>query len=267
MKRTTKLAAVLTVGATTAIGVVIATGPVSAAAGGSGSGSTQNGTGGYSNMMGSGASGYGGMMNGWTGTGSGSGSGTGMMGGSGRAMMGGSAAGINMGSMMGRALANASGQYVSTAQAAAESNAVPAGASVDATHNRLTFTGNTVTLTLVAGADEKNDYAFKVAGLTNPQIIIPTGARVTLRLINADADTAHGVLVTTTDAANTSWMPMMTSTVAFPGSALWALGEAGGSGAPVATTSFTATTAGTYTYLCTVPGHTQQGMHGTLTVR
>lgn len=266
MKRSTKLATVLTVGATTAIGVVIATGPVSAAAGGSGSGSTQNGTGGYSNMMGTGTSGYGGMMNGWTGNGS-SGTGTGMMGGSGTAMMGGSAAGINMGSMMGRALANASGPHVSTAQAAADATTVPAGASVDATHNRLTFTGNSVTLTLVAGTDEKNDYAFKVAGLTNPQIIVPASTRVTLRLINADADTAHGVLVTTTDAANTSWMPMMTSTVAFPGSAIWALGEADSSGAPTATTSFTAATAGTYTYLCTVPGHTQQGMHGTLTVR
>ena len=272
MKRTTKFAAVLTVGATTAIGVVLATGPVSAAAGGgsgSGSGSPQNGAGGYSTMMGSGGYGRGGMMNGWTGSGTGSGTwtGGGMMNGYGPGMMGGSATGTNMGAMMGRMLANVAGPRVSTAQAAADANAVPPGASVDVAGNRLIFTGDTVILTLVAGTNEKNDYAFEAAGLTNPQIVVPAGARVTLRLVNADTDTAHGVLVTTTDTAATTWMPMMTSTVAFPGAAIWALGVAGSSGAPTATTSFTAATPGTYTYLCAVPGHAQQGMHGTFTVR
>ena len=261
MKRTTKLAAVLTVGATTAIGVVIATGPVSAAAGGNGGGSTRNGTGGYSTMMGSGGYGRGGMMGNWTGTGTGPGSGTGMMGGSGAFN------GNGMGAMMGRVLANASGARVSAAEAAAAANAIPPGASVDATHNRLTFTGDAVTLTLVAGADEKNSYTFEVAGLTNPQIIVPAGARVTLSLVNADSDMAHGVLITATDAASTSWMPMMTSAAAFSGSAVWALGEADSSGAPTATTSFTAGARGAYTYLCPVPTHAQQGMSGTFTVR
>ncbi len=74
-------------------------------------------------------------------------------------------------------------------------------------------------------------------------------------------------MVTATSGAETSWMPMMTSALAFPGAAIWALGQADSTGAPTATTSFTANTTGTYTYLCTSPGHTQQGMHGTLTVR
>ncbi|HZP51765.1 sulfocyanin-like copper-binding protein [Actinocrinis sp.] len=263
MKRTTKLAAVLTVGATTAIGVVIATGPVSAAAGGNGGGSTRNGTGGYSTMMGSGTSGRGGMMGNRSGNGTGTGSGIGS------GMMGsfGAFNGNGMGTMMGRVLANASGSRVSSAEAAAAADAIPPGASVDAARNRLTFTGDTVTLTLVAGADEKNSYTFEAAGLTNPQIIIPAGARVTLRLINADADMAHGVLVTATSDANTSWMPMMTATAAFSSSAIWALGAADSSGAPTATTSFSATTPGTYTYLCPVPSHAQQGMYGAFTVR
>jgi plastocyanin len=261
MKRTTKLAAVLTVGATTAIGVVIATSPVSAAAGGNGSGSTQNSTGGYSTMMGSGGYGRGGMMGNWTGTGTGTGNGAGMMGGSGAFN------GNGMGAMMGRVLADSSGSRVSAAEAATDATAVPPGASVDAAHNRLTFTGDTVTLTLVAGADEKNSYTFEVAGLANPQIIIPAAARVTLRLVNVDSDMAHGVLITAADAASTSWMPMMTSAAAFSGSAIWALGEADGSGAPTATASFTAGAPGTYTYLCPVPSHAQQGMSGTFTVR
>lgn len=259
MKRTTKLAAVLTVGATTTIGIVIATGPVSAATAGNGNGSTQNGTSGYSTMMSPGSFTRGGMMGGWNGTGIGSGAG----------MMGGSGAfgGNGMGAMMGRVLANASGARVSSAQAAAEATTVPVGATVDATNNRLTFTGDTVTLTLVAAMNEKNPYSFDVAGLTNPEITIPAGARVTLRLVNADTDMAHGVLITATGAAGTSWMPMMTSAAAFPGSAIRALADADSSGSPTATTTFTAGAPGTYTYLCRVPGHAQQGMHATLTVR
>lgn len=208
----------------------------------------------YGGTIGSGGTGAGpgGMMGRWTGTG--------MMGGG-----YGAYSGTGMGQVMGRVLANASGPRVSTARAAADATAVPPGASVDAAHNRLTLTGNT--LTLVAGTNEKNMYTFEAAGLTNPEIVIPVGAHVTLRLINADTDMAHGIVITTTGAADTSWMPMMTSTAAFPGAAIWALGEATDSGAPTATTSFTAVTPGTYTYLCPIPGHTQQGMYGTLTVR
>jgi uncharacterized cupredoxin-like copper-binding protein len=101
--------------------------------------------------------------------------------------------------------------------------------------------------------------------MTDPQIVVPAGAQVTLRLINADTDMAHGIVVTSTDAAG-AWMPMMKSAEAVPGAAIWALGAADSSGAPTETTAFTAATAGTYTYLCPVPGHSQQGMYGTLTV-
>lgn len=262
MKRTAKLAAVLTIGATTAAGVVIAISPVSATAGGNGPAATSPGSA---------------MMRGGNGTGSDGGSGTGirmgmgtgagMMGGYGTGTKGCNGAGIDMGAIMGRALQNASGTHVSIAQATAEATAIPPGASIDAARNQLTFTGGTVALTLVTGLEETNPYAFQVAGMTNPQIIIPVGARVTLRLINADTDAAHGVLVTATSSADTSRMPMMTSTLAAPGAAIWALGEANDTGASAATTVFTLTTSGTYTYLCPIPGHAQQGMHGTITVR
>ncbi|MBS2966325.1 hypothetical protein KGA66_24985 [Actinocrinis puniceicyclus] len=274
MKRTAKLAAILTIGATATAGVVLATGPVSAAAGGGGNAMTRNGAGTYSTSTNPGTAGYGGMMGGWTGGGNGMMNGwtggagaAGMMGANGVGMMGSSSAGTDMGAVMGRMPANVSGPRESAAQAAADAAAIPPGASVDAARNRLTFTGDTVALTVVAGADEKNMYSFEAAGLTNPEIVVPAGAHVTLHLVNADTDMAHGVLVTATSAAGTSWMPMMTSAAAFPGAAIWALGEADGSGAPTATTSFTATTSGSYTYLCPIPGHPQQGMHATFTVR
>jgi len=63
-------------------------------------------------------------------------------------------------------------------------------------------------------------------------------------------------------------MPMMTSQPAFTGSALWFLGNPTNAGMHTATLTFTATTPGTYHYLCPVPvpGHAQEGMTGTFTV-
>jgi hypothetical protein len=61
-------------------------------------------------------------------------------------------------------------------------------------------------------------------------------------------------------------MPMMTSRPAFADSALWFLGDATASGMHTTTLTFTATTPGTYHYLCPVPGHAREGMTGTFTV-
>jgi hypothetical protein len=54
------------------------------------------------------------------------------------------------------------------------------------------------------------DETFRVAGLTDPAITVSTGARVSIEVINADPDTAHGLVITTSQAAS-SWMPMMTA--------------------------------------------------------
>ena len=83
--------------------------------------------------------------------------------------------------------------------------------------------------------------------------------------VNTDPDTAHG-LVITSSADTSSPMPMMTSYRAFTGSALWCLGNPTADGMHTASLIFTATTPGTYHYLCPVPGHAQQGMTGTFTV-
>ena len=61
-------------------------------------------------------------------------------------------------------------------------------------------------------------------------------------------------------------MPMLTARPAFPGSAVWFLGNPTPAGMHAATLSFTATTPRTYRYLCPVPGHAQEGMTGTFTV-
>ena len=61
-------------------------------------------------------------------------------------------------------------------------------------------------------------------------------------------------------------MPMMTAQPAFTGSALWFLGNPTPAGMHAGTLTFTASTPGTYHYLCPVPGHAQKGMTGVFAV-
>jgi uncharacterized cupredoxin-like copper-binding protein len=99
--------------------------------------------------------------------------------------------------------------------------------------------------------------------MVNPTIVVPLGADVTIDVVNADADTAHGLVVAHPGSAS-SWMPMMTTSAAFSGSAVWALGTSTRAGMHEGTLTFTASAAGTYQYLCPVPGHAQKGMAGSL---
>ena len=137
--------------------------------------------------------------------------GTGMMGGS-----------TDPGTIMGRLWANAPGPRVSAAQATALGSQVPAGAQVSKATNTITVTATTVRLTILASPSGGPDETFRAAGLVNPRIVVPAGARVTIQLINADPDAAHGLIITAADAT-TTWMPMMTARPAFTGSALWFL--------------------------------------------
>ena len=178
-------------------------------------------------------------------------------------MMGG---GTDPGKVMGSLWANAPGPRVSAAQAAALGGQVPAGAQVDRAANTLTFTTATAALTIVASPSGGPDETFRAAGLTNPRVIVPAGARVSIQLVNADPDTAHGLVVTAEGAAG-SRMPMMTARPAFAGSALWFLGSPTQAGMHAGTLTFTAAAAGSYQYLCPVPGHAQKGMAGAFIVR
>jgi rusticyanin len=170
------------------------------------------------------------------------------------------------GKVMGTLFAGAPGPRVSAAAATALGSQVPVGAQVSKAANTITFTSMTVQMAILASPSGGPDETFRAAGLVNPRIIVPAGARVTVQLVNADPDTAHG-LVVTGSGGSASWMPMMSARPAFDGSALWFLGTPTSAGMHEGTLSFTATAAGTYQYLCPVPGHAQEGMVGTLTVQ
>jgi rusticyanin len=180
--------------------------------------------------------------------------GTGMMG-----------TGADPGKFMGQLWASAPGPRVSTGQAARLGSQIPAGARIDQAAKAITFSTATVRLVAVASPAGGPDETFRIAGLVNPAITVPAGAKVSIQVINADPDTAHGLVITTSQDIS-SPMPMMTSRPAFTGSAVWFLGNPTAAGMHTATLTFTATTPGTYHYLCPVPGHAQQGMTGTFTV-
>lgn len=174
-------------------------------------------------------------------------------------------AGGDMGKFMGRLWANAPGPRVSAATAAALGRQVPAGAQVNRAARTITFTATSVRLAAVASPADGPDETFRIAGLVNPKIIVPAGSHVSIEVVNADHDTAHGLVVTSAGGAP-SGMPMMTSRPSFTGSALWFLGNPTAAGMHTGTLVFTASTPGTYRYLCPVPGHAQKGMTGAFVV-
>ena len=175
--------------------------------------------------------------------------------------------GINTdpGKIMGRFWANAPGPRVSPHTAARLASQVPADARVNRTSGSIVFTTTSVRLAVVASPPGGPDETFRIAGLVNPSLVLPAGARIHIEVINADPDTAHGLVITASRGAR-SWMPMMTASPAFTGSALWFLGNPTSAGMHAGTLTFTATTPGSYRYLCAVPGHARKGMIGKLIV-
>ena len=187
-----------------------------------------------------------------------------MMGGSyGGAMMGNG--GGDPGSVMGAVLARAPGPTLSHAAIDKLAVQVPANSIVNSRANTITFRGTSVSFAAVASGPGAGMFAFEIAGLKNPTVVVPRGAKVKVEVVNADGDMAHG-LVVTEPGDSLAWMPMMTGREAFVGAAVWALGESNSTSAHVATASFTASSPGTYQYLCPVPGHAQSGMMGSFVV-
>jgi rusticyanin len=266
-----RLAVVITVAALAAAGV--ATGLTLALRGPSTPAATAAGDAYYQSVMGqySGGSMMGGSSPGW------------MMGQSGYTwMMGGAAApgwmsggslpntmmgeGSDPGTIMGSIFANAPGPRLSASEAATLGESVPSGAIADASAHRLTFSGKDIRFTVLASPSMPQE-DFEIAGMVDPTVVVPQGAQVTIQFVNADTDMAHGFVVTANTGAASSPMPMMAAAPAFSGAALWFLGDATSAGMHTGTLSFTAATAGTYQYICPVPGHAEKGMAGGFVVQ
>ena len=183
---------------------------------------------------------------------------------------GGSLPGYMMGSsgspgeIMGREYANAPGPRIASSAALGAAQAVPTGARIDRARQTVIFSSTQVRLSIVATMTGSSD-GFEVGGMTNPSIVVPRDSTVEITFVNADQDMAHGLAIVPQGAGNGE-MPMMTAGPAFTGAAVWFLGDATNSSAPEQTISFSADHAGTYQYICPVPGHALAGMRGELVV-
>lgn len=173
------------------------------------------------------------------------------------------AASVDLGSIWGRAFQERATAHEPLASVEAQANATPAGASVNRATNTITFTGATASVTIVANPPNGRDMAFRIAGRENPTLVVRQGARVTVRFVNGDSDSAHGWLLLDpiVKVGNTVHGPR-----AFPDAYAPILGDPTTAGQPLETITFTATTPGSYTYECPVPGHAGMGMRGSFEV-
>jgi len=164
----------------------------------------------------------------------------------------------------GTALAGRAPQAVSLARTRALGDQVPAGASVDKASDTITFTGSSVSFTVVAVPPGGPDMTFRVAGLTNPALVVPAGAQVTVQFINGDSDEAHGWIVVNEQPPFSFGQP---KAPAISGAFSGLIGDPTASGQGASTITFQAGHPGAYQYICPMPGHAQMGMHGAFIVR
>ncbi len=163
----------------------------------------------------------------------------------------------------GAGLAGRGPQVVPAGQVRALSERRPAGASVDSQSRTIDFYTGQVAFTVVAIAPGAPDMTFTVAGLANPTIIVPAGARVTVQFINNDTDEAHGWLVTARQPPFEFGQP---AAPAIAGADAGVIGNPTAAGDGASTVTFTATAAGRYHYVCPMPGHAQMGMAGSFII-
>lgn len=80
---------------------------------------------------------------------------------------------------------------------------------------------------------------------------------ISIEFVKSDPDTAHDIVVATSGSAS-EWLPKMSANPAFSGVALWFLHNPTSAGMHEGTVAFTASTAGTYQYLCPVLSSTSK---------
>ena len=186
------------------------------------------------------------------------------MGGGGSSGFSSSSLAQSIGQQVGTAMAGLAPQTVSLAQTRTLGDQVPAGASVDRASNTITFTASSVSFTVVAVPPGGPDMTFRVAGLTDPAIVVPQDAQVTVQFINGDNDEAHAWMIVNEQPPFSFYQP---KTPAIPGAFSGLIGDPTASGQGASTFTFQAGPAGTYQYICPMPGHAQMGMHGAFIVR
>lgn len=119
-------------------------------------------------------------------------------------------------------------------------------------------TVGTYHILLLAGP-RQDMFSFRVGELTNPEIRLPAGSRLTLNVVNVDDDMVHDLYVT-------SQPPPYAQAVHATAIGTAVLRPYKGETYSAATLIVKAQHAGTVYYVCTVPGHAKHGMWGKIVV-
>jgi rusticyanin len=170
-----------------------------------------------------------------------------------------------LGSRLGTELKGLAPQTVSIAETDKLGKQIPAGATVDKATKTVTFTGSQVSFTIVGVPPDGPDMTFQMAGLIDPAIVVPQNAQVTVQFINGDNDQAHGWMIVNEQPPFSFYQT--TKSPAIPGAFSGLIGDPTSRGQGATAFSFQSGSAGTYQYICPMPGHAQMGMHGAFIVR
>lgn len=185
------------------------------------------------------------------------------MGGAG-AMMGSGRMGASGLVMPGRAGDDGSATLVPASRMEAAAAAAACQAHIDGT--TVAYTSTQVHLVALGAPGSRPGMFWEVDGVVNPTVVVPAGARITVEFADGDPGYQHGFEVTAAPPPYPS-MAMMGAGVVAPGAFVMPVAAPRGASWYSETTTFTAPPAGTYYYLCPVPGHARQGMWGKLIVR
>ncbi len=128
-----------------------------------------------------------------------------------------------------------------------------------AASNSLVFHGQGPHIVISAGP-RANMYSFRIQSHENPTLVFAKGALVTLTVANIDPDMEHDLLIGKAQFP----MPPVPDTAAAFGTTLLSPEENGAM--PANEFAFHASVPGTYSYLCSVPGHAVSGMYGAIVI-
>lgn len=135
--------------------------------------------------------------------------------------------------------------------------------------NSTVFVNGSTHLTVMAGPmNATSMYSFEILGVINPEIQITRGSDVQFTVVNIDNDSFHDFVLSTAGPPYADF-PGMEMKSGNPGGYVSMMGylppENNGLYA-YTNISYNFSSAGIYWYLCTYPGHAQDGMFGKIVV-
>ena len=149
------------------------------------------------------------------------------------------------------------------ASSLSELETVPStGVIVDAKTNTVKFTGSKIIIPIIASPENGPMYSFGIYGLVNPTIVVRRSTEVRLLFVNGDNDMYHGVVVTAGAPPYPYMGMMMFDNPAFGNSFVPPLPPESSGKYTGASAIFDASQAGSFYYICQVPGHAADGMYG-----